>query len=200
LADRSGITVQIDSGGARTITDPTGHWAITGLHTGTYTISISKEGFGIYKLFGLQYVGGATTYAPGPIELGRVPTDYTVSSLEIDSAKNNPTWIALKAVSSPLPDWVAPTFLVGRAPSVSSDPATYQLPVWTTATANGVSTGGVAVSTLVSLGFKRGDRIFITACMGNSKFGNLYWNPIFNVTVDPTMSSVHSNVISVTLP
>jgi F0F1-type ATP synthase membrane subunit c/vacuolar-type H+-ATPase subunit K len=62
LTSQAGDTVSIDGTSKKVITDSTGLYTIAGVSTGTYTISVTKPGFGINKLENLQFVGGGDTY------------------------------------------------------------------------------------------------------------------------------------------
>ncbi len=85
IADRSGVTVTIGTLVFRGVSNPDGTWKIEGLPTGTYTVSFSKPGFGIYKVFSYQFVGGGMTYYPDQY-LFRVATHNVTSLAATDTA------------------------------------------------------------------------------------------------------------------
>ena len=57
--DRSGVTVSIQGTSISTITDSLGQWTINGVPTGSYTITETKQGYGMTEQQGFQFVGGS---------------------------------------------------------------------------------------------------------------------------------------------
>ncbi len=72
LPDRSGILVEVEGTSFSSTTDPTGRYFISGLVSGTYTLSWTKSGYGIQKHMGYQFVGGGRTFHE-LIFLGEIP-------------------------------------------------------------------------------------------------------------------------------
>jgi hypothetical protein len=87
ITDNSGVTISIVGTGKSTSTDREGWWRINGLSAGTYTLVFAKPGYGTYKQFGFQFVGGDSLFY-GFWALGNVARYHVTSisaSIGIDS-------------------------------------------------------------------------------------------------------------------
>ena len=58
LPDNSTVTITVENSDKATTSDISGKWTITELATGSYTLTFSKTGFGVYKRIGLGFTGG----------------------------------------------------------------------------------------------------------------------------------------------
>ncbi|MFI5201706.1 MAG: carboxypeptidase regulatory-like domain-containing protein, partial [Candidatus Kapaibacterium sp.] len=129
--DQSGVTVSIQSTSLSTTTDSTGKWTISDLNTGTYTVTYTKQGYGMSEQQGLQFVGGGGTDYIGNITMAQ-PPDFSVSmdSISLDTTYYYPFiyyWASMNFSSSGEPEDNS-TFLivVGKDSTLNpSDPAGY---------------------------------------------------------------------------
>jgi len=79
-------TVKIDGDNlSKTVTsDSSGKYTITGLSTGTYNLTFSKEGYGTHYIYGLPFIGGdsITEFVPS-VHLAKL-SNATVKNLKIE--------------------------------------------------------------------------------------------------------------------
>ena len=61
MEDKSGFTVKVENTSLSATTDQDGYWRIDSLHTGTYDISCSKQGFVTNRIVAYSFIGGGTT-------------------------------------------------------------------------------------------------------------------------------------------
>lgn len=93
LPSDSGATVSIDNTSPllQTITGINGGFTIPSVPSGTYDLTVAKQGFGTMRLLGFQNAGSASgTYAP-QLKTAVIP-QYTIKSASIDtlSVQGNP--------------------------------------------------------------------------------------------------------------
>ncbi len=62
ITDNSNIAVSIEGSNLASLTDRNGWWRMNGLTTGNYTLVFSKAGYGTYKDFSYQFIGGDSVY------------------------------------------------------------------------------------------------------------------------------------------
>ncbi len=79
VLDNSGIAVSVDGTNISATSDSSGRWMLPGLNTGTYTIAISKEGYGTEKIIGYPFVGGGQAYF-GKLSLHQIPS-FSITEL-----------------------------------------------------------------------------------------------------------------------
>jgi hypothetical protein len=60
IEDKSGFTVKVENTFLSAVTDQDGYWRIDSLHTGTYNITCSKQGFVTSRYIAYSYIGGGT--------------------------------------------------------------------------------------------------------------------------------------------
>jgi hypothetical protein len=202
---RDSVMVTIDSTSFKTTTDSAGEWTISGIETGTYNITFSRNGYSSNKLVQLQFTGGGmkdvgTVYlcqAPsfsvkGLSQLGHVRTDSTTVHLEIKLSDST--------VSGPYLPYRVFLFL-GSDTSVSSNPAHYQAVLsFTMSFQNGVDSTTIKLtpSTFAANGYDAGNKVFVAAYTANAGTNNSsYLDPSTGRVYYTNLSASRSNVISV---
>jgi hypothetical protein len=212
LNDNSGITVTAEGTSFSATTAASGKWSITGLPSGTYTISFSKAGFGTYKEIGYQFVGGGNTYLPD-VQMRSMPagTIGSLSARALDTmaadTAGGPTerikHIEVEAsiqVSPAQVDSVGDVRLfIGLSNSVSSLPGSfaffkdfYDEP--------GNLRGKLTIrrEELAQYGIAPGTTLYLVACVIN-RSGTIYYDPDLHGLVYSSVSAP-SSVVSVVVP
>ncbi len=199
LTDHSGVTVKVEgtSHSARSAVD--GKWSIDGLEAGTYILTFSKPGYGDYKVYGYQFVGGGEAWAN--YGLFQIPTwSITLSNPTIDTSDDELTLIRIAGrLSEPSPWQGARIFhlYVGSTPDVSSEPGKHLF--FYTSAANDRDLAVQAVtSTLITHGIPSGQTVYFAAYPTGR--GESYEDPITNRTIYPSLSTSSSNVVSIVVP
>jgi len=77
------VTLTNNSSGAtyKTTTSTTGTYTFSNISAGTYSLTVSKSGYGIVKAYGIQFVGGGTTYRN--FNLAQIPTTSVATATAI---------------------------------------------------------------------------------------------------------------------
>lgn len=91
IRDKEGVTVKIENTSNTVNTDQNGRFEFSNISAGTYNLTYSKEGFGIYKRLSYQFVGGnepgvldkITLYQVPSVEIQNVNVSYADSVLDI---------------------------------------------------------------------------------------------------------------------
>jgi hypothetical protein len=183
VTDSSGITVSMEGTPFTAVTDAAGNWTMRDLPTATYTIVYSKEGFGTYRYFGFQFVGGSEIYLPSTIRpiLPRIPTEQ-MSDLRVSDVKdygNGDIYYFLDGKLSPPRAGISAQIFIGRDTTVSSDPSTYlySFSVLLDSTTGSFiqNSASLGSPTLYSAGFKKGEPMYMVAYPNAG--GNAYWDP-----------------------
>lgn len=83
-----GVKVTVDQVNKHAYSDSTGKWVIKNLPQGTYTFTFSKEGYGTYKYFGYNFVGGGDDYFSthgnlAPVNIYKIP-EYSIKDININ--------------------------------------------------------------------------------------------------------------------
>ena len=122
LTGQAGDTVSLIGTPTRVVTDSTGKYVIPNLTTGTYSLAISKAGYGNTMLQNIQLAGGGNTLANARISQ---PSTTPVPPL-LDSIGATTGNITVYT-TLPSPSFLSRTFIlyVGNMPGVSANPATY---------------------------------------------------------------------------
>jgi hypothetical protein len=204
-ARRDSVVVAIDSTSLTAMTDSAGQWSIPDVMTGTYNLTLTRNGYSSNKLVQVQFTGGGTKDV-GTVYLCQVPA-FSVSSLSVlSSVRTDSTTAHLEVrltdstVSGPYMPYRVFLFL-GTDSSVSSDPAQYQSVLsFTMSFQNGIDSTTVKLtpSTFASNGFVAGDRVFIAAYVANAGTNNSsYLDPGTGRIVYTNLNATRSNVVTV---
>lgn len=82
LIDKSGVKVSLDNTKYSVISNDIGRFAFTDIPAGTYNLTFDKEGFGIFKRFSYQFIGGNVPALLYETKLYQQPT-IEIQSLDI---------------------------------------------------------------------------------------------------------------------
>lgn len=131
IEDKKGINVQLSGASVADITDGSGHYKLTGVEPGIYTLTFSKEGFGTMKLPFYQFTGNGEDFVLSGREmlLGKIP-DYTITldSIYVDNGFGNKVITAAGSIQADPPEDGKITIItyVGKGAEISpKDFSTY---------------------------------------------------------------------------
>ncbi len=194
----SGITVKVEETGRHTKTAEDGRWELSGLATGTYTISFSYPGYGTYKRVGSQYVGGGQVYF-GTQSLYQIPLFYVSNFLATTSGSIGLTG----TFSGTLPTGTRNVrYFVGTTSAVSSDPAKY-LYTNTTSASSTSTTFSASISSAslgaTGVGILSGQTVYIVA-YAEGYTPNSYLDFATGRSYYPDLGATGSNILTVVVP
>lgn len=202
IADRNGITVRFEEASKSTTTDNNGRWQMTDLPAGIYTVTVSKDGFGTYKVFGYQFVGGGTAFME-LISLVAPPT-YIIEELKVE-AEELVTGMMVFArgrilnATSQTP--LRAVMFVGTDSAVSSDPAKHRASVRLYVSRSGTSM--VFETNLISLKPQLiliPGKTYYFILYPDSTPTPQYLEPRSGKFIYPSLGPTPSNVIAVKIP
>lgn len=196
ITNNSGVTISVASVNSAQSTRE-GWWTLYGLSAGIYTVVFSKPGYGTFKYFGLEFVGGDSLYF-GSTSLVNIPRYYFNSftaSFGADSVLN-----MSGTISSHVPHngYRNVMIFVDTTATVSSTRyvATFAIYVWS----DSVFSYNETRSDLITYyGIPGGSRLWLVAYgSSGSYFG--YYDPTLRRNVFPSLSLTPSSVVDVLLP
>jgi Carboxypeptidase regulatory-like domain len=199
----SGVTVSIQGTSFSTTTDSSGHWTISGLNQGTYTVIYTKPGYGMSEQQGVQFVGGGTDFL-GTVYMSQ-PPPCGISLNPFSTVADSIGFQVGFTMSNFSPDCGAIALIaVGENSNVSAgDPAKYLY----TFTTDYSSPAYLYKSDLYAAGFKSGTMAYIVAytlCQYNEDInGGEYYSSYLDDTTGRTVYTSlgsPSNVIPLTVP
>jgi hypothetical protein len=213
ITDKSGVSVNVEGTPYATTTDANGKWTLTNLPSGTYTVTISKAGYGTYRQFGYQFVGGGNAYF-SDLTLGMIPT-ATVQSLVIqtvDTSHSKGDSVVemrhLQVEIIPTLSWgtgepdstVDVMYYIGTNSNVSSNTADHKFSA-AVAAVHGKAVYNLPLSHdgLAYYGMPSGTTIYVVAYAGNRYYRTQYHDPLQRSTITTSLSAP-SNVISLVVP
>ena len=195
--DRSGVKIELQGTGISTVSDQTGRWVLGCVKTGIYTVVFSKSGFGTYKLYSLQFVGGGDLYLDpdGAATIAKLPS-YTVTSLQVqfpDSLN-----VELSGTVSDTTSWTRGVIVyIGKANLTSSDPVTnlFEIAGFTNPNANTFQIT-YPKSTFINQGLSIGGTVYLAAYAW-SYAATSYRDPVSARIVQPSVgrASVTANFV-----
>jgi hypothetical protein len=205
--NRDSIAVAIDGRPGTTYTDSTGKWSIAGLETGTYTITFSKQGYGISKAVQQQFLGVDRTMAI--VYLVQPPTFHADSLLPRSVPKGGDSssiylTAKLSALDSALTGQYRLLVVLGHdSTQISQLSDTVSSFFINTYFKHGVDSTDIRLTPVnfASEGYQSGDVVWIAtyaASAGSETSG--YLDVTTDRTVYTCVDSVRSNAIQVTLP
>ncbi|HLR32486.1 MAG TPA: carboxypeptidase-like regulatory domain-containing protein [Fodinibius sp.] len=124
---QKGIKVQLEGTSYSALTDSSGRYVLDDVAASTYTIALSKSGYGTNKLPFYQFVGGGRDFVQGgrPIDLGKTP-DYQIT---LDSIHTTPRYVVCTgSIKATIPeDGQASivTYVADSSEISNEDPSTY---------------------------------------------------------------------------
>jgi len=124
IHQKDSVTVLIEELNKTTFTDSNGRWEIDSVYTGTYTITYSKENYGISKTVSFQFIGG-DVYV-GKTTLSQFPDDYEIENLAVTFIDQYSIRIeGITSKTAPNGNVYPLRFFIGFNDSVSSNPKSY---------------------------------------------------------------------------
>ena len=163
LIDNSGITVALADGKAQALTTENGKWSLGGIEAGRHTLVFSKPGYGGYKVFNKNFVGGyqfADTVYLYPLP------EYTVSLSP--ATESHEGWVSIFGYfSGELPANPGCHLFFGKDSTVTGTQPKY---LYEFLMGMPYTTPGVVFQIafsnepLYEKGFKPGDTMYIAAC------------------------------------
>lgn len=82
IDDNGGVQVRLENSSYSAVTNEDGRFEFKNLSAGTYNLIYEKDGFGSYKLFSYQFVGGNAEGLVWPQQLYQLPT-IEVKDIEV---------------------------------------------------------------------------------------------------------------------
>ena len=196
--DNSGITVTAEGSGVFARTDSSGRFILNNLHTGTYTISYSKSGYGTWKSQGFQFVGGGQALI-GSAYIYKLP-DYNV--LNLKASTDSIGYLDIKgtfskSISAYYPNYVLLFF--SKSSDVSSDPNHYLFTNQFYLNSQGITFQyDLPTYYLSNQGLTRGQTLYVIAYGASNS--NSYLDISTGKYVYPNISTNSSNVTSFIVP
>lgn len=203
LSDNSGVTISIDDLTSTTaVTDASGTYTFENLPYDVHNLTVTKSGYGTYRLFGVSHVASTTTtvgtVVPN-IQLGRQSTTSVSSFSYVGSTYNGGPGVSFSRTLSPAPSSSNRGFVryfLSTSPTVSSTSYQYVTPVLS-AISNGLS--GFSKDDLLNWGFTSGQTVY-ARIYGDSFQSNTYTDPNTNVRVFPNLNPTTPAAISFVVP
>lgn len=166
--DFAGVAVTLSSGSfqKKGTTDAAGHYAFSGIPTGTYNLSYEKAGFGTMKVFGLSHTGGGLLPTPvQEVNILQLPARTAIDSISaVNSSFYYRVWIYLDTSSTHYVQYYGNmVLLIGNTPDLSL--SNYLIMYSETIHTDGVGAYQDLIDkeSLASY-FNPGDTIYVTAC------------------------------------
>jgi hypothetical protein len=201
--NHSGITVHFDSTPYSTVTGDSGRWTMDSLPTGTYDMVFSKEGYGTYWLFGVQFVGGGDVYMPTlqQVALPLIPmtTFSDIKASRVVSHGHYKVYHIDGILPAPFKGTAARIYC-GRDSTVSSDPMHYTFVAFGRVdTLTGALDAGFTDDLAPPYGLIRGERYYMAVYPVASMYGFSYWNARLDQGVEIGLGP-RSEVVSLIIP
>jgi hypothetical protein len=208
LPDNSTVTITVENSDKATTSDISGKWTITELATGSYTLTFSKTGFGVYKRIGLGFTGGGDLFYGRSQFLMAIPA-FTVSSLVATPTTSSVT-ISGSISSAPSAGYVHYVrFFIGTSSSVSSNPTTFLFSYLSSGTSTTAISTSITSSTFNRAGISSGSTVYLIAYAsanstyfddGTNFLDTGYSDPATGKTIYPNIGTIPSNTVSFLVP
>jgi hypothetical protein len=206
LSDNGYVTVSIDNSTVSTTTDASGKFQLDSIPAGTYDISYSRDGFGTGKIMGLYHA--ATNHATTVIsknESMAMNSNLSINNVVIQAFDPALQQLGVSGFHivpvfdnpSGKEKWVHLFFLDNK--SVSSSKYQAETKIKVSGAANQMNNFNLTSGWFESLGFGKGQTIFVKA-YGDNFLADEYIDPITNQTIFPSLSTNSSPVVSFVIP
>lgn len=198
VAERSGFTVALGSTGKTATTDASGRFSFADLAYDSYDLTVSKTGFGTFKLFGVNLQ--STTLNVPTITMGAVSTTAVTSLTYNNNQYNGVPGASYVYSTSPAPTTTNRGYtrsFLSTSNTVSNTNYTAFSPVRSNASNN--VNGGFTADELYGLGFRTGQTVYLKM-YGESLFSNAYLDPSTGKTVFPNLNTTSPAAISFIVP
>lgn len=201
--DGAGITVTITNlPGVSTTTDANGRYSFVNLPFDTYDLSVSKAGYGTYRVFGITHsYNAAQSFTQAPlIGFGKTSTT-TVTGLSVSgNTFNGEPGVSFTYNLSPIPSTASRAF-VRYFLSTTADVSSTNYRAFSTLLnfSNLSNNTGFTQSQLISMGFTSGQTVFVRL-YGDSFKSNDYFDPNLGRDVFPNINPATVPAISFVVP
>lgn len=207
LTDNSGVTVTVtDLTSTSTTTDAAGKYSFATLPYGLHDFTVSKAGYGSYKLFGVSHnpisitsssISGTVVPA---IQFGKLATTSVISlSVAGNTFNGNPGVSVLYSVA-PTPTAANRGYVryfLSTDQGVSTVNYKYASPI--VSVLNNNVTGGFTKDDLLTVGFRSGQTVYLRL-YGESVQSNVYTDPNVGVQVFPNLNLTTPSAVSFVMP
>lgn len=197
-SNASGFTVTLLPTGKTATTDAAGKFNFADLAYDSYDLTVSKTGYGTYKLFGVN-LQSASQNIPS-ISMGAVSTT-TVTAFTLNNTQyNGGPGVSYIYSTSPAPSSSNRGYtraFLGTANDVSS--SNYVAFSSVRSNQSNSVNGGFTADELYAMGFRTGQPVFIKL-YGESAFSNSYLDPATSKTVFPNLNATSPSPITFIVP
>ena len=205
--DNSGVTITVnDLTNTSATTDAAGKYTFATLPYGLHDFTVSKAGYGSYKLFGVSHNSASIssssisgTVVPA-IQFGKLSTT-SITSLSVsgNTYNGNPGVSVLYSVS-PTPTSVNrgyARYFLSTDQGVSNTNYKYASPI--VSVLNNNVTGGFTKDDLLTAGFKSGQPVYLRL-YGESVQSNTYTDPNIGIQAFPNLNLTTPSAVSFVMP
>lgn len=198
ITDRSGFTVALGNTGKTATTDASGRFSFADLAYDSYDLTVSKTGFGTFKLFGVN-LQTASLNIPN-ITMGAVSTTAVTGLTYNNNQYNGVAGASYIYSTSPAPTSTnrgyTRSFLSTSNTVSSSNYAAFSA---VRSNASNNVNGGFTADELYGFGFRSGQTVYLKM-YGESLFSNAYLDPSTGKTIFPNLNSTSPAAISFVIP
>ena len=201
LADNSGVSVTVDDlTGVSTTTDAAGKYSFANIAYSLHDLTMSKAGYGTYRLFGVSNASSTNGTILPATHLGKLATT-TVTSLTLSgNTYNGTSGVSVLYSVAPVPNATNRGYVryfLSTDPAVSSTNYMYTSAV--VSVLNNNVTGGFAKEDLLTAGFKSGQTVYLRL-YGESVQSNTYVDPNVGTRVFPNLNLTTVGAVSFLVP
>ena len=201
LTDNSGVTVTVDDvANTSTVTDATGKYSFDNLSYGLHDLTISKSGYGAYKIFGASHTSAVNATVLPAIQFGKLSTTSITSLTLTSKMYNGAEGVSFTYSVAPTPT-AANRGYVRHFLSTNKDVSNvnYMYASDIRSLLNNNTIGGFTKEELAVMGFTSGQTVYIKA-YGESVQSNTYTDPNVGIRVFPNSNPNSVAAISFVMP
>ena len=201
LTDNSGATVTVDDLTNTTAqTDGTGKYNFANLPYGLHDLTITKAGYGSYRLFGISHTANPTGTTLPAVQLGKLATTSVTSLSLSGTTYNGSPGVSVLYSVSPTPATANRGYVryfLSTDKGVSNTNYAYASSVLSVLNNN--TTGGFTKEELLTAGFTSGQTVYLRI-YGESVQSNAYTDPNVGITVFPNSNPNTVAAVSFVMP
>lgn len=201
LTDNSGAVITVDDlTGTSATTDASGKFTFTNLPYDLHDFTVSKTGYGSYKLFGVSHKSNTSGTVLPNIQFGKQATTSVTSLTVSGNSYNGTSGVSVLYSVAPTPTasnrgYVR--YFLSTDQSVSSTNYMYASPVLSVLNNN--VTGGFGKEDLLTAGFKSGQTVYMRL-YGESVQSNVYTDPNVGIRTFPNVNPNTIAAVSFVMP
>lgn len=193
--DSANMTIKVAGTTLSTTTDASGHFSLSDVPFGTYTIIYEKAGFGTFKKFAIEHRDNATAILNTP-SIGETSTTQ-ITNLEATVNGND---IVVSATTNPGGSNGNTRYIryfLSTNSNVSHENYTYFSP----GLISQINPKDITLSNnmLTSAGFSKGETVFVKV-YGDSFWSNEYMDTDLGRNVFPNLNMTSTNAVSFVVP